>query len=203
MSWKNANDIEQQMVFIMDIDALDFEIERKLLGSKRYFDDEYIKLYQDKINNINSDANETKKDFLLRLIQDIQWQIGKRKLMEPFVKKTILLCMAISILLTLVTYTYIYTDFDVSKSYSPDINRWYFPLVVSAGFMGTVFSMLIGVAKQSNELILDDLRILSSTTHILARIVLGVGAALLFYYYFNLNLFLWVYFQISTSWIIF
>ncbi len=182
-SWNKGNVIEQKMVSMMDVEMLDFEIERKLLGSKRYFDDEYIKLYKDRIIKINKTDETKKKRFLLRLIQDIQWQIRKRKSMEPSIemlRKIMMFSMLFSILCTLSAYRYIYT--------LEEVNRWYFILVISAGFMGTIFSMLISVAKHSNELIIDNLQNLLSIWHIGAKIALGVGAALLFYYFFQSKL---------------
>ncbi len=63
-SWKNANDIEQKIVSMMNDDVLDFEIERKLLGSRRYFDDDYISLYKDRITKISSTDKEAKRNIL-------------------------------------------------------------------------------------------------------------------------------------------
>lgn len=180
-SYDNGNEIEQKMVFVMDTNMIDFEIERKLLDSKSYFNDDYIKLYKDRVVNLNSEGDEIKKKkFLLRLIQDIQWQIRKRQSMEPDVEKLRMIMMGgmfLSIVFTLIAYRYIY-------EYSGP-NRYYFTLVISAGGMGTIFSMLIGVAKHSNEMIVDNLL---SSWHIGAKIVLGVGAALLFYYFFQSKL---------------
>ncbi len=182
-TWDNGNKIEQQMVFMMDADMLDFEIDRKLLGAKRYFEDNYINLYKDQKIKIQNTDETQKKRLLLRLMQDIQWQIRKRKSMEPdieIIRMTMMVTMAISILCTLLTYNFIFTS---SQGYPP-----YFILVISAGFMGTIFSMLMGVAKQPNELILDDLQNLLSIWHIGVKITLGVGAALLFYYFFQSKL---------------
>jgi len=183
-SFENGNMLEQKMVSIMDTEMLDFEISRKLLSSKRYFSDEHIKLYNDSVIKLNSENDTNKKRiFLLRLVQDIQWQISKRKSMEPDVeklRKLMMISMSISILVTLLAYIQIYT--------TSEPTRWYYILVICAGFMGTIFSMLIGVAKHSNEMVLEDLQNVISGWHIGAKVVLGIGAALLFYYFFQSKL---------------
>lgn len=87
-SWEIGNKIEQKMVFIMDEDFLDFEIDRKIIDASRYFDNHYIKLYKDKINDFKRDGKaKQKKSFLLGLIQDIQWQINKQKFMTPSLER--------------------------------------------------------------------------------------------------------------------
>ena len=102
------------MVFLMDEDMLDFEIDRKLLGAGRYFDGQYIKLYKDKINNFKRGGKtKPKKRFLLGLIQDIQWQISKQKSMEPSVERLRRIMMGgmlLSIFCTVFAYREVYTS---------------------------------------------------------------------------------------------
>ena len=189
--WDKGYEIERRMVFLMEDNALDFEIRRKLLDSKRYFNDDYISLYQNRINNINLDDNETKKNFLYDLIKDIQWKMDIQRRIKPDIQKvrhSMVGALFLGTILTLTTFAILNTPLGGLDAYNPDMNRWYFPLVLCAGFTGTVFSMLTGLSTQSKEIVLDELDNLLFVFDISVRIIIGTVAALLMYYFFRSEL---------------
>ena len=172
--WSAAYEIERLMIEIYDDTILDTEIGRRLIEAQRSLYPNEYQHYENEYNALKETNNSDKKKALLqRMINDLQWRysIGQTKRIHVGAIR------ARTILLFLASIVAFYSFVIVRVINEP----LYFTL--SSGFLGACFGMLVGLSERLKDKQLEDLRMMRSWGVILARPAIGVGAALIFYYF--------------------
>ena len=199
-SWENAYEIEQLMVPLFTDEQLAIELSRRVLETKQ-FGEEVSRYYEESSKN-NTDR-DTRQALFSRLIKDLQRREQISRIRRWYTRNAWLRGTFAFVLSFLVFFTpnLIPPDADPTPSDSEvDSSVSYFKSLTStgkghdvftaiaAGALGAAFSLLIGLKKRLEESTLEGLRILQTRSYFFSRVVTGIGAGLIFYYFLQSGL---------------
>jgi hypothetical protein len=179
-NWRNAYRIEQAMVSLMRGSLLDIELKRRLLEARNYLRPEYCAFYESEAK----DADEARKSSLLvRLVNDLQWQYEVFQAHQSYGTRYRVRCgLLFSFSFLLFFLPYIAPWLANLINATPGTVGYYVYTALSAGAVGAAFSILMGMKPRIEESSLDNLRVISRYSNLITRIIIGMGAGMIFYY---------------------
>lgn len=182
-TWSGAYDVEQNLVNLFDDDMLDAELGRRLVEARFVLRPATAGWYAEESKKPKS--TEAKHDLLLRLVNDLQWRYTVNEVIRGYSKQisrrtgwifasSILIFVVVMIAADLPCFQY-------SEPFSMS-------LAAAAGFWGAAFSMLTGLKTRIEASELEDLKLARHMALLLARTLVGVGAALILYFFMRSGL---------------
>lgn len=181
-TWEVFYEIERLLVEIYDGPTLDLEIGRRLVDTQRVLFANEFQYYNKELETIRqSNSEPLKRAFLSRLLSDLQWcySVNNVKRIHGGVVRNL---TALTFIISILPF------FWIVNFLSPDNAYYYLYVAVAAGCWGASFSMLISLKERLKNSGLDDLRILRSLGFVLSRLVIGIGAALILYFFLGASI---------------
>lgn len=131
-----------------------------------------------------SRKDEKKRTLLGRLVNDLQWRYELRQLRREYGSQTRIRTGLFSILSIIAFYLPYY----LIHYFTNDIKVYYVLTAITAGWMGASFSMVLSLKHIIQDGTLEDLQVVRRYPYILSRIIIGVGAGLLFFYFLQADI---------------
>lgn len=182
-SWNRAYEVEQQLVHLYDDVSLSTEIGRRILEAEPHLSATLVAWYRRQVEVATDDSH--RRALLLRLINDIQWRYTVKEAARNYTKQItqrtglLFICaMVVFIASFLVVITF--------DRLHPSAS--YLMLASASGLWGGAFSMLTGLKGRLAASTFDDLKLARSWSLILARVLLGAGAAVVLYLFIRSGL---------------
>lgn len=194
-TWSDAYQVEQLLVHEFAPSTVAQELQRRILEARTALRPEIARYYQ--ATGAAATDVENKRVLLLRLVNDLQWrytvqEVGRaynkeitRNVSHFFVGALGLILIAV-IAMTLWPYL-------APETLSGDVSDpvgWLATVLMAgvAGGWGAMFSVLTGLRQRLDESSFDDLKLTRSTAVLLTRPLIGVGAALILFFFLESEL---------------
>ncbi len=181
-SWSDAYEVEQLLVQLFDDATLQTELERRLLEARWVLRATIQDWYE---QAAKTESVEKRRTVLLRLINDLQWKYtrneDKRELGKAITVRTAEIFVgAILLFGAMIT---------LSKTFT-EINDFRFQILLAglAGAWGASFSMLTSLKTLLAASSADELKMARSWALLFARVLTGMGAALILYFFLTADL---------------
>ncbi len=175
-SWRKCYELEQRMVAYYDAETLKAEWIRVRSYVKRKFPPERIDPVVQQFDELTADP-EALRAVLSRILNDVHWYYISReafRVQSRCIRRRNGLLFCISVAVFLLSLLLPESGADA-----------YFSLVLTsaaAGLWGACFSILVGMKKKLEEADPENLRVLFRWDNILARPIIGMGAALILFF---------------------
>jgi hypothetical protein len=180
--WSDCYEVEQLLVHLFDDAMLRTELEVRLLEAETNLRSNLYDYYRSAARD-PADV-ERRRTLLSRLVNDLQWrytvQEGKRRFSKSLTTRT-----GIAFLIALAGFAwlaaFVYTT---DAGFAPGDLR----LLCAAGVAGTLgatFSMLTGLQTRIEASAIYDLNMMRAITMLMARALVGAGAACVIYLFFS------------------
>jgi len=188
MSWENAYFMEQLLIPLYDDITLDVELNRRLVGAQSDLSPNAVAYYQETAQN----GEIPKKRALLKiLVVDLQWysQIQElKRLYSRLTRRNTGLIFIMSVLLFVGSILFLefaaqWLPFDWSAAAIEAAG-----VAITAGLMGSTFSMLTGMKDRLSNATFDELKLQRRWAFIFTRAIIGLGAALILTYFIQAKL---------------
>lgn len=195
-TWSDAYQVEQLLVHYFSGPIVDRELERRVLEAGTVLRPEIAEYYAKEAGVATT--VEDKRALLLRLVNDLQWRYTVNEVKRDYSKEitstvsrffiyALVLILAGVILMALLAYW--------SPASSGD-RGWIGPaswiavvlMAGAAGGWGAMFSVMIGLRSRLHESSLDDLKLTRSKSAQATRPLIGVGAALILFFFLQSQL---------------
>ncbi len=188
MSWENAYYMEQLLIPLYDDVTLDIELSRRLVEAQGSLAPKSVAYYQDAAK----DAEKASKRALLKsLVSDLQWYDQIRELKRLYSRLTrrntgflfivaVFLFVLSNLLLTFIAQWFEF-DWNPAAIEAAGVS-------MTAGLMGSAFSMLTGMRDRLKTATFDELKVQRRWGFILTRAIIGLGAALILTYFIQAKL---------------
>lgn len=195
-TWSDAYQVEQLLVHHFSVPLVDRELERRVLEARTVLRPE-IADYYTKEAEVASTV-EDKRALLLRLVNDLQWRYTVNEVKRDYSKEitstvsrffiyALVLILAGVILMALLAYW---------RPASSGDRGWIAPaswiavvlMAGAAGGWGAMFSVMIGLRNRLHESSLDDLKLARRSSAQATRPLIGVGAALVLFFFLQSQL---------------
>lgn len=196
-TWRNAYYIEQLIALILPKQMIDVELSRRIEEARHVLPSDTYTYYVNKLTH-KADAGQAgnteidKQSLLINLISDLQWVKEKQQVEQSYGRTARLRATIIFVLAFLLfflpniipAFSRLLLDTTIGES-----ARVYFVFTaITAGSLGASFSLLISIRKRLEESNLDGVKILHRYSYIISRVVIGMGAGLIFYYFLQSGL---------------
>lgn len=184
-SWQNAYEIERLLIEIYDEKTLDFEVGRRLVEAKRNLSEDAYLHYDGKIKVAQTD--EEKRAVLNRLVNDLQWQYAikeSRRTYSRLTSKNTGITFILSIVVFVALIGWIGSKLELFQQ-----NDWYYLVIaIASGLVGATFSMIVSLRDRLTASSFDELKGLYRVVYITTRAIIGLGAALILYFFLQAEL---------------
>ncbi len=166
-----------------DPDTLRTELSRRILEAKDV-------LYPDVAAWYHKKANETKKveeqrALLLRLVNDLQWRYTVNEAKLGYVKQ---ITGRTGWIFSLAVGFFIGFLFYLQWGEPPNVQFMVILLAAVSGFLGASFSMLVSLKKRFESSGINQMKNASSRAILFSRVLVGTGAAMILYFFFESKL---------------
>lgn len=214
--WNTVKSVELLLIPLLNEPDLDIELHYQLHKAQSLFSEQEYKFFAQEFNSISADENSPakKRALLSKVTSSLHKHYEDRQLRSMYANKARLkigvffsISIVLSVLLLAVGIVHPAGVYDFCIQHCPglaeqtrnaisieteqqsnDIHLHYTFAALLAGFMGACFSMLISLKSRIESITLQELDNLHSMHVILTRIITGVGAALVCYYFFRAEL---------------
>jgi hypothetical protein len=192
--WKNAYHIEQLMIPLFNDEELEVEIERRLVDAQRNLTPDISAFYHEKFASRQAESADSqdhtlgrsKKEALVgRLVEDLQWNYALRQRRRYYssearmkTSRTFILLLTFFLVLDLLSEL-LHLEAALGEFYA---DTYYLMVAIGMGAIGAAFSMLISLRNLADST-LDDLRVFQRWPYIGSRVSIGIGAALVVFYF--------------------
>ncbi len=177
-TWADAYDLEQQLVLLYDEDTLDTEFGRRLLEARATLAPEVAKWYEDALSDVEKTTK--KRALLTRLVNDIQWRYTKDEARRGYTKQ---ITRRTEMVFLATVIVFVATTSVVITRGLATTDLLLMPFVGAAGVFGAAFSMMTSLKGRLGDSTFDDLKLNRSWGLILARVLVGMGASFVVYFF--------------------
>lgn len=202
-TWQNAYEAEQIRVRLLPESELEVEIARALKHAHRHkIDTTEVASLLNPADGESTETDDTARGAKMRallahLVSDIQWeqqkQFARRELRATYVRsvcKTTLFVGALffgaliwTVLMSDANFrSWLYTALPVLDGKGDYLRFPGLLLAIASGVLGAWFSMLVSTDKRLSGLSLEELRVAQRATSLIARLIFGAAAAVIFYF---------------------
>ena len=188
LSWKDAYDIEQQLVPLYDAPTVRIELERRLLEADRALPQPVTNWYRNTAKELTTPPEQTA--LLSRLINDLQWRYTMNEAKRGYTKdvttrteRVYMLAFGLFLFALVPTLLSLASDNSIKVD-----NPWLFACVALAGAFGAAFSMMISMRSRYANSSLDDLKLNRTWGMIFARVLVGIGAGFILFFFIRSGL---------------
>lgn len=187
MDWSKAYEIEQYLAHICDEESLEIDLKRHLVSYRNHFSVEEYTHYENEINELLSGSKNVveKRSILLRILNELHSFYTKRAECRDYgfitrVRTAVTFLIGFFLFLLSLVYCFYAKHMPLSSEV--------LIITVSSGFFGASFSMLTGLKEQIANSTMEDLKVFHRVIYVLIRPFIGVGAALIFYFFIQSEL---------------
>ena len=188
-SWSNAYVMRRLMVRLYSPQQLTVELKdalAKLRLIKR--EDATYACFEEEASTMNEDEQRA---CLGQLLTDIEQIHRKESLIKRYKRE--MTYMTALFFIASFPFFYIQSLFPGASDFlfrinSPGTKGSVILTAIAAGWMGASFSMLLNLRKRLGDSKLEDLRVQRSFGYITSRIFIGIGAALILFYFFQASM---------------
>lgn len=187
-TWEDAYQAEQYLTYLYAPAMLETELNRRMTEAANRLPETNFTFYKayyagDGNGGTLPATEDARRALLARLVNDLQWQASIKEIKRTFSQKMrkntiwvfLLSLWAFLVLLHL-------------PSLEPFTDFYYVFAAIGAGFWGAAFSMMINLRQRSKVSSLDDLKVLHRKLFIFSRVIIGVGAAVILFFFFHSEL---------------
>jgi hypothetical protein len=175
-SWIDAYEVEQLLVNLFDDHTLTTELGLRILEAKSVLRPALAGWYEERADK---DPSGSERTLLARLVNDLQWRYTVNEVKRRYTNEITRNCGWLFI-----AALGIFVVLRASGPLMPDAqDAWRLGIVAAAGFWGASFSMIIGLKERLEASELDALKVMRSKWLLVARALIGVGAALILYFF--------------------
>jgi hypothetical protein len=133
-----------------------------------------------------------KQSLLISLISDLQWTKEKKQVEQSYgrtarLRATIIFVLAF-LLFFLPNIIPAFSRLLLDTALGESARVYFVFTAITAGNLGASFSLLICIRKRLEESNLDGVKILHRYSYIISRVVIGMGAGLIFHYFLQSGL---------------
>ncbi len=195
-SWKYAYEVEQQMVLLYGAEALRTELSRRILvEAPHVLYPDTTAWYRNQLDK--AQTLEDQRVLLSRLVNDLQWRYTVNETKLGYVRKITGRTGWIFIIAVVIFIGFLFVLWDFGASAAGDrAASWVeqhsqfltFMLAAVSGFLGASFSMVSGLKSRLESSSLNQMKNASSRAILLSRVLVGTGAAMILYFFFESNL---------------
>ncbi len=185
-NWRHAYEVEQRLSALMSGEWLEMELGRRLLEVRQHLPVENHQFYQ---QGLESYGEEGKRAMLARIVNDLQWHyevVQAHNLFGGLCRIRTGLVFALSFVLFFLPF--IMPSIATSLNVHVGTKSYYVLTALSAGWMGAAFSMLLRLRSTLDKSDIEELKVISRYSYILTRVIVGMGASLIFYYFMEAGL---------------
>lgn len=182
LTWSDAYQIEQLLVDLFDKDALEVELQSRLLECESNLRSGLAAHYVKLAATLKEPAE--RRALLARLVNDLQWRYTVNEVRRTYSKditRTTALVF-ISGIGAFAAAVLVYTLFGKVLSSASDTAHFLL-LAGLAGAWGAGFSMLASLKSRMDAADLNDLKLMKSGWILWSRPLIGVGAACILYFF--------------------
>ncbi|WP_176722373.1 hypothetical protein [Candidatus Thiosymbion oneisti] len=180
LSWQDAYEIEQQLVQLYDEPTLYVEIERRLLEAEQSLSAATTSWYRKRAEALQEDP-EGLAALLSGLINDLQWRYTKNQARRTYTREITGRTETVYML----TFGFVFV---LLMSRGLLFEDWLLPFVALAGAFGAAFSMMTGLRKRLAGSTFGDLKLNRCWWLILTRVLVGIGASFILYFFLRSGL---------------
>jgi hypothetical protein len=183
-SWINQSQIELYLVSLYSEAEIEMELKVKLLRAKEKLMQDDIIFYETEANNLNDGSD---KRILLNSLNErlqLSYVIGdleKTYIALTRIRTSFLFFVAIIMFFAVDQLPAVANFFSVTKGSKGDAIL----SAMASGWLGTSFSMLLGLRNKLNTSSLQDLKVIHRVDYIFSRTIIGLTSGLLLYYFFQ------------------
>lgn len=199
-TWRNAYYIEQMLALIFPIQKIDIELSRRIEEAKgtlpeskcTYYANQVVRELDSEQVQMSGDTDIDKKSLLIHLISDLQWHKEKQQVERSYgrtarLRTTIMFVFAFLIFFLpniIPPFAHVLLD----AAFGGSARIYFVFTAIAPGCLGAAFSLLISIRKRLEESNLDGVKVLYRYSYIVSRVVIGMGAGLVFYYFLQSGL---------------
>jgi hypothetical protein len=181
-AWIEAYEVEQLLVHLFDEKTLATELGLRSLEAQAVLRPAVASWYVEQDAKTDKAAIADRRALLARLVNDLQWRYtineAKRGYSNEITRRS-----GWVFILAIALFFLVLTTADPQRLIPDRNDPELLGIVASAGFWGATFSMIIGLKERLDASDLDALKVMRSTWLLLARALIGVGAALILYFF--------------------
>ncbi|ETX05026.1 MAG: hypothetical protein ETSY2_25375 [Candidatus Entotheonella gemina] len=188
-TWRNAYYTEQLIALILPEQKIGLEFSRRLQDAKYALSKNMYTYYATQAKDEKIDM----RSLFIDLISELQWHKEKQQVERSYgrtarVRTTIIFVIAF-LFFFLPNIFPAFSDLLLGKMSGGNPSRIYFVFTaITAGSLGAAFSLLISIRKRLEESNLDGVKVLKRVSYIGSRVVIGMGAGLILYYFLQSGL---------------
>jgi hypothetical protein len=186
-TWTNLSQIELFLTSLYTDSEILIEIRIKLLEAKEKLTPETVQFYEEEVKGkLTSSDKKVLLNSLnekIQLVDDIQ-DLEKTYVALTRIRTSVLFFVAIGMFFAIDQVSFIIEFFSLTKGTKGDAIL----TALSAGWLGTTFSMLMGLKNRLNSSSLTDLKVIHRIDYIFSRAIIGFTSGLLMYYIFQSQL---------------
>ena len=188
MSWENAYFTEQLLIPLYDDGTLDVELNRRLVEAEDGLSSKSVAYYR---AAAKTEDRASKRALLKSLVVDLQWYSQIQELKRFYSRLTrrntglIFITSVLLFVLSILLMDYIAQWLPLK--WSPAAIKAV-GVAMTAGLMGSAFSMLTGMKDWLSKATFDELKVQRRWGYIFTRAIIGLGAALIFTYFIQAGL---------------
>jgi len=186
-SWLNIYKVEHLLVDLYDDNYIQFEIKRRMLEIDRNLFKEQILFYNSEFKNLETLSD--RRNFLSRLINDLQWRYTIRETKLEFQRKarknsSSVLLLSILFFMTVLLLSLFNLDRNKAHIDKEKFSRFFVLIeVAAAGMFGASLSIATSINRNVDILSFDNLKLTHRFNYILSRVSIGIGAAIIMFYF--------------------
>ena len=194
VTWPDIYEAQKIKAYVLPDDIVAASLEREIEEATALEID--LTRTSERLQHPNEPSAAEKREFLVSLVSDIQWERKKRytcrALRAEYVNKVCHMTLMVgSLFFGALIWTVLANDPTSWLSKFIDGNFWYPGLVIAifSGVLGAWFSLLVSIDKRLSGLSIDELRVAQEISTLIGRLIFGAASAVIFYFLLQSGLF--------------
>jgi hypothetical protein len=183
-TWTNFSQIELYLISLYSDEEIVMELKIKMVEAKEKLLPETVKFYEDETRE---ERNTNDKKILLnslneklQMTDDIE-DLEKTYIALTRIRTSLLFFLAIMMFFAVDQLPAIANLLSITRGSKGDAIL----TAMASGWLGTTFSMLLGLRSKLTSISLQDLKVIHRIDYIFSRTIIGLTSGLLLYYFFQ------------------
>src|SRR5215470_12022944 len=191
-TWKDAYEADQLLVLLFDPVTLRTEVERRVLEADAVLGRDLGSWYKKQMDDVRPSVGESEGErgprleqeraLLVRLVNDLQWRYTVEEARRGFTRQTTTRTANVFVI-ALVGFSVVILLSPVGAAVARFTDLFLLPVAGLAGAWGAAFSMLSRLRRRLAMSSLDQLKLIRPWWIIVARCLIGFGAATILYFF--------------------
>lgn len=188
--WKDAYEVEQKVVLFYDEHTLRTELARRIVEAKHVLYPDVASWYREQAKEATT--TDEQRALLLRLVNDLQWRYTVNEAKLGYVKQITgrtgwIFIFAVVIFIGFLFF-FLFAGNSPDKVWSLPVKFLTFLLAAVSGLLGASFSMMASLKTRLESSSINQMKNASSRALLFSRVLVGTGAAMILYFFFESKL---------------